>query len=187
MNIKEIIQMIKNAIESTFQEIDKWFEKSEQLRSYSPQDKGWTINEILEHISLTNHFLLILINKGTKKAIEIARKGNANIELSDYKFGSEKLDEIAIYNSFNWINPEHMEPTGEKALLEIRTLLKSQVNQCLTNLEEMANGEGTLYKTMMTVNSLGKIDVYHYIYFLAQHAKRHIAQMENVEKEYIKL
>lgn len=187
MNIKDTIQMIKNALESTFQEIDKWFEKSEELRTYRPQDTGWTINEILEHISLTNYFLLILINKGTKKASEIARKGNTIVELSDYKFGSEKLDEIAIYNSFNWINPEHMEPTGKRALLEIRNDLKSQVDQCLMNLEEMANGEGTLYKTMMTVNSLGKIDVYHYIYFLVQHAKRHITQMENVEKEYTQL
>ncbi len=152
MNIKEIIQMNKNAIEITFQEIDKWFEKSELLRAYRPQDKSWTINEILEHISLTNYFLLILINKGTKKAVEIARKGDAIIDLSDYKFGSEKLDEIAIYDSFNWINPEHMEPNGEKSLLEIRILLKTQVIQCLTNLDEMANGEGTLYKTMMTVN-----------------------------------
>lgn len=36
----------------------------------------------------------------------------------------------------------------------------------------------------MIVNNLGKIDVYQYIYFLSQHAQRHIAQMERNEGEY---
>ena len=36
----------------------------------------------------------------------------------------------------------------------------------------------------MTVNDLGKIDVYQYLYFLAQHAKRHVGQMEKVEAEF---
>jgi hypothetical protein len=30
----------------------------------------------------------------------------------------------------------------------------------------------------MTVNELGKIDVYEYIYFLGQHGQRHIIQMQ---------
>jgi hypothetical protein len=46
----------------------------------------------------------------------------------------------------------------------------------------LSNGEGALYKTTMSVNSLGKIDVYEYIYFLAQHGRRHIGQMEAMEK-----
>jgi hypothetical protein len=49
----------------------------------------------------------------------------------------------------------------------------------------MPNGEGILYKTTMSVNDLGKIDVYQYIYFLAQHAKRHLAQMERNEQAYL--
>ena len=41
-----------------------------------------------------------------------------------------------------------------------------------------------LYKTTMSVNGLGKIDVYHYIYFLVQHAQRHISQMKKVAAEF---
>ncbi|MBN8787104.1 MAG: hypothetical protein J0I84_08435 [Terrimonas sp.] len=48
----------------------------------------------------------------------------------------------------------------------------------------MKNGEGVLYKTTMTVNDLGKIDVYEYIYFLAQHGQRHVTQMEKNEAEF---
>lgn len=36
----------------------------------------------------------------------------------------------------------------------------------------------------MTVNNLGKIDVYEYIYFLAQHGRRHLTQMQKNEEEY---
>ena len=47
----------------------------------------------------------------------------------------------------------------------------------------MPNGEGVLYQTTMSVNNLGKIDVYEYIYFLARHAQRHLEQMERNERE----
>lgn len=130
MDIKDIIIEIKDFLELTFKSIDLWFDKDAELRSYKPQNGGWTIDQILEHIGLTNHFLLILIDKGTNKAL-------ANIS---------KLD----------IN------------------------------EELKNGEGVLYKTTMTVNDLGKIDVYEYIYFLAQHGQRHITQMTKNETEFNK-
>ena len=59
--------------------------------------------------------------------------------------------------------------------------LDSQPQECLGCLHKIPNGEGILCKTMMTVNNLGKIDVYHYICFLAQHAERHITQMEKIK------
>ena len=49
----------------------------------------------------------------------------------------------------------------------------------------MKNGEGLLGKTTMTVNELGKINVYECIYFLSLHAQRHITQMINNELEAI--
>jgi hypothetical protein len=75
-----------------------------------------------------------------------------------------------------------MQPTGVHSPEEVRLLLKSQVAQCLGYLALLSNGEGALYKTTMSVNSLGKIDVYEYIYFLAQHGRRHIGQMEVILK-----
>jgi len=48
----------------------------------------------------------------------------------------------------------------------------------------MPKGVCILYKTIMIVNNLGKIDVYAYIYFLAKHAQRHITQMKRKETEY---
>ena len=36
----------------------------------------------------------------------------------------------------------------------------------------------------MTVNGLGKINVYEYSYFLAQHARRHLTQMQDNAAEF---
>lgn len=77
-----------------------------------------------------------------------------------------------------------MEPKGESTQDEVRAQLKAQVKQCIDNLDKLKNGEGAHYKTTMTVNDLGKIDVYEYIYFLAQHGQRHITQMEKNETAF---
>ena len=177
-----LIQEISSFLKITFNEINIWFDKNEDLRVYIPKNKGWNINQILEHIYLTNHFLLILIDKGTNKAL--ASKLNLQEELDKFEFDKEKLDAIGIHNAFEWIRPEHMEPKGDKSLSEIKNLLYSQLNQCYSVLEKLKNGEGVLYLTTMTVNNLGKLNVYEYLYFLIQHCQRHLKQMEFVENEF---
>lgn len=184
MDIKELIHEIRTFLTTTFDCVDLWFDKDNELRKYKPQNGGWTIDQILEHIGLTNHFLLILIDKGTNKALTNVSKLNLDEELANYVFHRDKLTEVGLHKSFNWIRPEHMEPKGEKTLDEVRQQLKEQVKQCFDYLDKLKNGEGVLYKTTMTVNDLGKIDVYEYIYFLAQHGQRHITQMTKNEVEY---
>jgi len=185
MDIAPLINEIRQYLVSTFDTIDTWFDKEENLRTYRPANGGWTVNEVLEHIGLTNHFLLILIDKGTTKALQNIHKLNLAEELEHYAFHRDKLDEVGLHLSFTWIRPEHMEPAGTQPLDEVRQLLHAQVDRCLDNLVKMKNGEGVLYKTTMTVNDLGKIDVYEYIYFLAQHGRRHITQMEKNEVAFI--
>jgi hypothetical protein len=184
MNINELILEVRDFLNMTFEKVDMWFDKEVDLQQYKPENGGWSIEEILEHIGLTNHFLLILIDKGTNKALANAAKLNIEEELKKYVFHRDKLTEVGLHKSFNWIRPEHMEPKGEKTLIEVRQQLKDQLNQCLLSLEMLKNGEGILHKTTMSVNELGKIDVYEYIYFLAQHGQRHITQMAKNEAEF---
>ncbi|MCU0355282.1 MAG: DinB family protein [Cytophagales bacterium] len=182
--IEEIIQETRRTLVCVFADVDTWFEKPADLRDFRPPTNGWTINEVLEHISLTSHFLLILIDKAVTKALKNVNNLNLTQELADYHFEKEKLDEVGLYKSFEWIRPEHMDPTGQVPLVQVRETIQNQLNRCLEHLQNMPNGEGVLYKTTMTVNNLGKIDVYEYIYFLAKHAERHIAQMERNEQEF---
>ncbi|MES1223426.1 MAG: DinB family protein, partial [Bacteroidota bacterium] len=100
-----------------------------------------------------------------------------------YNLDWNKLISIGEHNSFKWTRPEHMEPTGQLTMNEVKEKLDSQLHECLNYLQQMPDGEGVLCKTTMTVNNLGKIDVYHYIYFLVQHGKRHITQMEKIKAE----
>jgi hypothetical protein len=184
MQIQTVITEIEKFLNRTFTSLDSWFEQEQSLRSYKPQNGGWSINQVLEHIALTNHFLLILIDKGARKALNNAATANLAEAIQGYEFHRERLDEVGIHQSFDWIRPAHMEPTNSKTTGEVRQELKDQHARCLDSLSKLGNGEGVLYKTSMSVNGLGKIDVYEYIYFLAQHGQRHITQMQKVEAEF---
>jgi hypothetical protein len=91
MSIQTIITDIKTFLIDTFATIDTWFDKDIELRNYRPTNGGWTINEILEHIGLTNHFLLILIDKGTTKALQNVHNLDLQTELQNHVFHWDKL------------------------------------------------------------------------------------------------
>ncbi|MGC4100433.1 DinB family protein [Ferruginibacter sp.] len=184
--IETIINKIQAEIKTVFYDVDAWFNVNENMVVYDPANGGWNIRKVLEHISLTNHFLLILIKKATIKAIERAKKEDHTALLVDYNLDWDKLNDIGKHQLFYWNRPEHMEPTGIVDLTSIKDKLHQQVAECMGYLEQLKNGEGVLYKTTMSVNGLGKIDVYHYIFFLVQHAKRHLTQMEKIRKEFEK-
>ncbi|MCS3868348.1 hypothetical protein J3D55_001264 [Chryseobacterium ginsenosidimutans] len=186
MDIFRLIQDIKTHLKLSFVEVDKWFDKDKETLNFQPSNEGWTIQQILEHIYLTNFYLFILIEKGSKKAMRNYLNLDLNLELQHYSFDKEKFEKVGEYGAFKWIRPEHMEPKGELNLSEIRNLISQQYHECLNYLDLMKNGEGLLCKTTMTVNGLGKINVYEYIYFLSLHAQRHVTQMKNSELETIK-
>jgi DinB superfamily len=182
VDIQITIQTIREHLIKTFDSIDLWFDQNPEIRQFKPErDNTWTIDQVLEHIALTNHFLLILIEKGARKALNLAVSLDFATALEDYRFEPNKFDKIGQLKSFEWMRPDHMEPKGEKSSEEVRQQLNAQLNQCLTILDLLKNGEGILYKTTMTVDKLGKIDVYEYLYFLAQHGQRHILQMERIK------
>lgn len=181
MLIHALIQEIDTFLQAIYKEADTWFDKAESLRKYVPEDNAWSIDEILEHIVLTNKYLLILVEKGTNKALRNVQNKDLAVELEDYVFHKDRLDEVGFYKSFVWVRPEHMQPKGEKKLADIRDELDTQVLRCRCYLAQLKNGEGILYKTTMSVNQLGKIDIYEYIYFLGKHIERHIQQMKKNE------
>jgi hypothetical protein len=192
--IANVINTIEMELTQTFDELFKWFNAGDELMHYSPNSKGWSVRKILEHVSLTNHYLLILIRKGTIKAIQKSKQANYTTMLGDYDLDWERMKVIGRHKSFQISplpegtgqarRPGHMEPRGKRPMAEIKYHLQLQLKECLELLHQIEGGEGVLYKTMMSVNNMGKIDVYHYIYFLVQHAKRHITQMERVEIEF---
>jgi hypothetical protein len=187
MNIQHYIQEIQIYLIQTNSRILDWFNVDRELKNYRPVDKGWTVSEILEHIVLTSHYLLILIDKGTKKALNNVQNESLKDLLDNFQFNLDNLDEIGMHKSFDWVRPTHMEPTGTKTDYELKCEMIEQMMRCLNHLNQLKNGEGLLYKTTMTVNDLGKINVYEYIYFLSKHAERHIRQMVENKNEFEKI
>ncbi|AWO01196.1 DinB family protein [Chitinophaga alhagiae] len=181
--MRNVVQFVREALINNFRELDKWFQKEEALLDYKPSMDQWNIREVLEHISLTNYFLLLTINKSTRRALERKMDGLIIMAPHDYE---EKFRQIEIVRSksFGWVNPAHLEPSGSRDLYEVRMLLKQQFAQCMYNLSLLKNGEGRLVKTMMTVNNLGKLDIYQYIFFLTKHIERHQAQMQELREQY---
>ena len=174
-------QLVQNLIRAdlvaTFAELDQWFERPLNLLHFQPS-KGWTIAQVLEHIYLTNHFLLLTLDKQAKRAVERANRGDAiPQQCSDL----EVLNVIGVRGSFHWDRPEHMEPTGNDSLSETRQHLCEQKETCLTLLETLDNGVGRLVEVTMSVNQLGKIDLNQWAYFLVQHARRHLDQLAAIE------
>lgn len=179
-----IISNIGDSLRNSFALVDSWFGKPAEFLSYVPTYGGWSAGQILEHISLTNHFLLILITKGTRKALERLAVTDLEKAVHEAGFNRQKLDEVGKHQAFQWIRPEHMEPNGERTLPQIRSLLREQLAECQDCLRQLAGGAGVLHHTTMTVNNLGKLNVYEYLYFLSMHARRHHDQMLKIESDF---
>jgi len=184
MTIDNIILTIRNELIRSISALDEWFDEDEPLLDHRPVGGEWNVRELLEHVMLTNRFLLILIDKGSSKALCKEYNGDYSELLENYRLENSAMLEIGIHKSFEWHRPEHMAPTGQLLLDEVRDEIRDQLNRCLIHLELLQNGEGLLFKTTMSVNALGKLDVYQYIFFLAMHVRRHLQQLEGIREDY---
>ena len=167
-------ERVADALRTTFAEVDAYFDHPEDLRRRQPASGGWSIDQILEHITLTNRFLMLTLQKWVGIAEQRVQRGDA---IPEGESDLDRLDAIATHGSFGWPHPEHMTPTGEPTSAEVRALLHEQLGECLAQLERLRGGAGATCKITMTVNDLGKIDLYQWLYFIAQHERRHLQQL----------
>lgn len=169
----------------TFAAVDAWFDQPAALLAYVPADHGWSAAEVLVHLGLTNHYLLILIEKGTTKALLNRRGLDLATELAAQPLLPGRLVPIGVLHGFAWERPAHMEPRAyPQPLPLVRQQLRTQVSQALNCLARLPDGQGILHQTTMSVDNLGKLNVYEYLYFLAQHARRHLGQLAENAAEF---
>lgn len=182
MDAGEIISSVYTLLQGTFRDLAPWPAKDAALRSYRAAPGEWCINEILEHIVLANRYLLLLIEKGRTKAMKKTDPARIADALRGYRLMDDRLEQVGVNNSFEWKCPVHMRPSGGMSPEDARLELEAQRGTLLDVLADLKNGEGALQKTGMSVNRLGKLDVYQYICFLLMHCRRHTGQMEEIEK-----
>jgi hypothetical protein len=184
MAYSKTIEAVRTLLNETFDELYPWFDKSVEIRAYKPKDDGWSIDELLEHVTLTSHFLLLVIRRGAEKSLKRAKTQSLS---SEAESDLEVMTPIGHPDAFPWMRPDHMEPTRTKTIQEVLETMQQQHRECLEILENLANGEGALHTVRMSVQNLGKLDMYQWLYFLALHAKRHAAQIRDVYVEWEQL
>jgi hypothetical protein len=171
---RETIATVRVTLTSIFAEVDAWFDRSGDVRAFRPPDGGWTVDEVLEHVTLTNRYLLLVIRKSTGKALARAARGEPVVEgESDLR----RLEPIGVRGSFRWPRPDHMVPAGGVSAEEVRSLMRDQVREGLDLLGRLGGGEGSLHRVRMSVDDSGRLDVYQWLQFLTLHPHRHLAQM----------
>jgi hypothetical protein len=180
-------ETVHDALVQVFAELDAWCERPlAELEACPAYPGAWSAAEHLEHVSLANHFLLLTIRKGCAKALgragrlplpesETRIESDNNVE-SNTETGSDlaPLAPIAEPDAFDWSPPAHMVPVGGRSPGELRDLLRAQGSQCLELLSRLPGGEGRLYTIRMSVHDLGRLDLYQWLYFLAQHGRYHL-------------
>ena len=98
------------------------------MRASQPADGGWTTDEVLVYIGLTNYYLLILIEKSTAKALADVQRLDLATELAHYQFPHKKLAAIGALHAFDWVRPTHVEPRDHPLPLPVvRQQLHAQV------------------------------------------------------------
>lgn len=163
---------VRYALDETFARFDALFTRpAAGLQRRPDYPDAWTDAEHLEHVALVNHFLLLTISKGVATALRRALTQPVPTAASDLA----RLAPIADPAAFPWEPPGHMLPSGTARLTEVKELLAGQHLQCLELLTRLGQGEGVLCSFRMSVAGLGRLDMYQWLYFLAQHGRWHLA------------
>lgn len=185
MDARELVAVIDTAIDRLFAVVDARFDGDPGLLAFTPLSEPWTARQILEHISLANHYLLLLIEKGARRALHrCADPADIAALLECYTLEDPRFEAVAVNNGFAWECPPHMVPKDESSPDEVRASLRRQAASCHAILDRLPNGEGVAALTYLSVQRLGRIDVYRYLWFLLQHMRRHLAQLDELEAEY---
>jgi hypothetical protein len=180
MPFEQTIRRVTEDLVSTFAQLDACFELPSDVRQFQPAEGEWSIDEILEHITLTNHFLMLTLQQSLKKVLHRAQEQS----IPDEESQLDRIVQISDPDAFGWIRPEHMEPTRQASSTEIRLRLKTQLETCLQILRQISNGEGSLHRVRMSVQALGKLDMYEWLFFLVQHARRHLTEIDRICQGY---
>ena len=158
MKLENYILKIQTHLLETHLKVLNWFEASNEVKRYKPEDEGWTICEILEHITLTNHFLLSLIDKGMEKALrntkglsleeELKLSQNSNEYVKKYSAIITKNTKEIIINDINKSeNSEYKKlPVSIKELPESRVVenfLYEKLYDKVTQLKKQKSLEDT--------------------------------------------
>ena len=98
MSYQTTIAAVRQALTDVFAAVDGWFDRPEELHRFKPSSGGWSIDQILEHVTLTNHFLLLVIRRVVGNYIVDALSSGESVRDavgSTWLIGTDLLAEVA--------------------------------------------------------------------------------------------
>lgn len=178
MPLERTQKSVADTWRTTFAEVDVYFDRPADFRRHRPAKGGWTADEILAHITLTNRFLMLTLHKNGSPS---PSKGRARRRHPRRRKRPREARSHRQARQLRLAPPRPHDADREPTSAEVRTLLRQQLAECLAQLERLRGSAGALCRVTMTVNDLRKVDLYRWLYFIAQHARRHLPQVAATE------
>src|SRR5687767_11827071 len=113
MTFEHILINLRHELIRTFAVMDEWSDTANSLRRFRPSHKGWSINDVLEHVMLTNHYLLIIVDRGRAGAWKKSEALRTTV-MSDYSLTTPALQELTDPEAIAWQCHEHHQPLGKR-------------------------------------------------------------------------
>lgn len=137
---------------------------------YKPASGGWSLAEILEHITLTEDMLFESVSK-----VMSAPAGKPD---RDYKSGDKAVTSVVTDRSQKFQAPPPLQPAGRSAEESLAHFLKSRER----TVEFLKTTAGL--RAHVTDSPLGQpLDAFQWLLFISAHSERHTKQMLEVKSD----
>ena len=144
------------------------------LQARKPAPERWSVNEVLEHVSLVEQlFVNALVAK-----IEAARASGLGSEVSDPEGLADQVRAVVEDRTSKRTAPEAVVPTGAVAPAAALALIEAghaRLRDALVACEGLAVSTVTHEHRFF-----GSLNVYQWIDLLAGHERRHLAQIREI-------
>ena len=171
---EQAIDTRRASLREAFDLCRRYAAPDEPLWSTRPAPEAWSVREILEHVTLTNHYLLILVDKLSQRCRKRLARGDQPPTKASDVTALERISQ----REFAWPHPEHMTPSGTLAPEDLDRQLCADRDRCLALLDEFPGGGGALHTIRMSVVD-ARLDLYQFLAVIDLHARRHLRQLEH--------
>lgn len=154
----------------------------EEAQNFRADEKGWTVAEIVEHLSVLEHKLsqLMTMMVGKVESVAAAAGGGAAAAAgAGSHFKPFSLDEHAARARVEkYVAPEEVRPRGGVALADSLARLKESraALEALRPRIERADLTAATYPHP----AFGPLNLYQWLAFIGLHEGRHLAQIERL-------
>jgi hypothetical protein len=177
MTIEKIISQIRKELIRSISGLDAWFDKEDALFSRTLQGSSKTVRELIEDVVMVNRHLLSIIDKArTDVKVDLISP-----PMDDYHLLEREMNLALNENRFSW--PNENSSFKHTSLEQVRYEIREQLDRCLIHLELLMEGQASVFLTELSLGSIGRLDVYQSIYFLAVHVRRILSQLDGIVED----